>query len=741
MAKKISFRSLLVLFAVGAVLLTGGVACYWQYIRHALEADVKTLIMANGTEAAADFDRAINADRHVLETIAITTQNDYPWKNSWELESFLLQQSQYNSFLALGLITMQGKVFLSQTQPLPEEFTQHILERTLQEGTYLSGQEPAPEGDEQIVIQAVTLHRANSTIGVLFAIMPDDRYEELLKLPVFGGEGFSFIIRRSDGAVMLEGRDISFANLYDVLHRSEFSSFKQARQLRQSIMDGAFAFAQYKFAKKRRFLYGLKLDVNDWYLLAELPTATVEMQARNFTSMSVGLFAFIFIIFSVFLAFILRLREYSNRQLFMTAFVDPLTGADNLNRMSQIFEEHLNALDRMASVVIFDITKFKVINDMYGYERGNQVLQRIAEILREEMLPNECFCRSAADNFVLLLSYQDRPQFHTRLNHLAAQIRRDCTAADACVMLDVAFGVYEVTEHIPFYIMMDRAYLALEKAKRSSRDKVQFYDEQDRRRILTERQVENSMEAALKNGEFCVYLQPKVDLKTGQMTEAEALVRWITPDKGIISPDAFIPVFEKNGFVLKLDMYILEQVVKLQDKWKKEGRTPVPVAVNFSRQHLNDSLYLTQMTRLVDRYQVPHELIEVELTESLILDNVELAQNAIRGLHQKGFSVVMDDFGSGYSSLNVLKGLQFDGIKLDKEFLNGFDDTKAAKQVIIGAVEMIKKLGVKVIAEGVETTAQVEFFRSIGCDLGQGYYFDKPLPVEEFEKRLLSLEK
>lgn len=737
MIKKISFRSLLVLFAVGAFLLTAGVAYYWQYIRHTLEADVKNLIMTNGTEAAANFDRAISADRHILETIAITAQNTYPWKNAWEVESFLLQQSQNNSFIALGLITQDEKVFLSQTQALPKELTQYILRCTLEEGAYLSGQQPAPEDEGEMVIQAVTLHRGNAKIGVLFALIPDDRYENLLKLPVFNGEGFSFIIRRSDGAVMLEGRNVAFTNVYDVLQNTGFASLKQAREVRQKIMEGAFAFAQYKFAKTRRFLYGLKLDVNDWYLLAELPTASVETQARKFTWMSVGLFAFIFVIFSVFIAFILRLREYSNRQLFTTAFVDPLTGADNLNRMSQIFEEHLNALDRMASVVIFDITKFKVINDMYGYERGNQVLQRIAQLLREEMLPHECFCRSAADNFVMLLSYQDRPQFHTRLNHLAAQIRRDCTAADACVMLDVAFGVYEVTEHIPFYIMMDRAHLALEKAKKSVNDKVQFYDEQDRRRILTERQVENSMEAALQHEEFCVYLQPKVDFKTGKMTEAEALVRWITPEKGVIAPDDFVPVFERNGFILKLDMYILEQVVKLQTKWRKEGRPPVPVAVNFSRRHLNDSLYITQMTRLVDRYQVPHHLIEVELTESLILDNVELAQNVIRGLHQKDFSVVMDDFGSGYSSLNVLKELQFDGIKLDKEFLNGFDNTQAAKQVIIGAVEMIKKLGVKVIAEGVESSSQVEFFRTIGCDLGQGYYFDKPLPVPDFEKRWL----
>ena len=307
-------------------------------------------------------------------------------------------------------------------------------------------------------------------------------------------------------------------------------------------------------------------------------------------------------------------------------------------------------------------------------------------------------------------------------------------------MVDSAFGVYEITENIPFYIMLDRTHLALENAKKISGEKIQFYDEADLRRIVTEKQIENSMEEALERGDFSVYLQPKCDFKTGRMAGAEALVRWKKGDAGLVRPDDFIPIFEKNGFILRLDMFILEQVVSLLSRWKSCGLTPVPVAVNFSRLHLNDSRYIPQMTCLVDKYGVAHNLIEVELTENVILNNLECAQNVIRGLHRKGFSVAMDDFGSGYSSLNVLKNLQFDGIKLDKEFLGGFDENENAKKVIEGAVRMIKSLGVKVIAEGVETREQADFLRRTGCDVAQGYLFSKPVDVEAFEALLRKMD-
>ena len=187
-------------------------------------------------------------------------------------------------------------------------------------------------------------------------------------------------------------------------------------------------------------------------------------------------------------------------------------------------------------------------------------------------------------------------------------------------------------------------------------------------------------------------------------------------------------------------MFILEQAVKMLASWKEQGLPQVPVAVNFSRLHLNDSRYISQMRRLVSKHGVPSELIEVGLAERVIFNNLDRAQSVIRELHREGFSVAMDDFGSGYSSLNVLKNLQFDSIKLDKEFLNGFSQNLHAQKVIEGTVSMIKSLGVKVIAEGVETQQQADFLRKTGCDLAQGYFFARPLPAEEFEAVLKRMQ-
>ena len=257
------------------------------------------------------------------------------------------------------------------------------------------------------------------------------------------------------------------------------------------------------------------------------------------------LFGAVFFVFYCLIFFIMRLRDDSDRKLFTTAFVDPLTGADNFNRMCEQFEGKLAALNRQAALVILDINKFKVINDLHGYERGNEVLKRVAQVLAENITTQESFCRLSADNFVLLLKYTDRKEFVRRLQALASLLKRNCTVEDSCLMLDMSFGIYEITEDVPFYIMLDRAHLALEHAKQHTFDKYEFYNVADRNRIVAEQQIENEMEAALANGEFEIYLQPKCDFASGQIRGAEALVRWNRGGNHTIRPDEFIPVFER----------------------------------------------------------------------------------------------------------------------------------------------------------------------------------------------------
>lgn len=724
------------MFLAAGIVLVAGVAFYWNQVGNLLERDVTSHIMSAGNETADGFTRAVEADQRVVDTIAITAQSAYPWTHREALERFLRLQVKYNEFNNLGIISLKGDVISALPQSFDKSWINEILQRALKEDTFISARHTDPVSGRSVFVQAASLHNGEEPVGALFALVPLGRYQSILTLPSVGETGRVFVVTR-EGEVEVAGKPLGITNIFTFLQQAQFSGHHTLSSVRRQMQETQPAFVRYRLEGQYRLLYAVPLVINDWYLLSVLPMDFIQAQAQHLTWMSLALFIFIFFLFGLLIAYLFRLRNYSNQQLFTTAFVDSLTGADNLNRMASIFPQRLRDLQENAALAVFDILKFKVINDMLGYERGNVVLKRVAYLLRGNLLPGECFCRSTADNFVLLLQFKDRKELRVRLAGLATLIRRNCTVSDSCIMVDGAFGVYELKDDpVPFYIALDRAHLALDNAKRSSTDTIQFYDEKDRRRILTERQLENTMEQALETGAFTVMLQPKFDFRTGRMNGAEALVRWNQAERGLVCPDDFIPLFEKNGFILKLDMFILQQVARLLASWREQGKEQVPIAVNFSRLHLNDSRYIGQMMRILESYKIPPHLIEVELTENVILSNWELAQSVIHGLHDKGFSVAMDDFGSGYSSLNVLKSLQFDSIKLDKEFLGDCEQDKTAKKVIQGAVDMIKAVGAKVIAEGVETKEQADFLRMIGCDLAQGYYFSRPLGVEDFEKLL-----
>jgi len=737
----VSFRLLFIFVFLGALLIAGGVTLYWRHVSSILERDLKEHVSAASEEAVSDFNLLVFSDSQSLQTIAMSTEADFPWTDSLRLERLLARQTEHNAFNFLGVVGTDGKLLFSANEAFAPAFTSDVLARTLEAGVYHApGMIKEPSSGSDVWVKSVLLKHDGKPVGALFALLPFKRYTPLLALSALGDNGYSLVVRR-DGTVVMGEEYPAGANIFEILGHAQFDGgMSSAEEIKTAMENGVHSLVSYRLDGVRRFLHFMPLNVNGWYMVSILPTNFVEQQAQQLAWTALLLVGVVFVIFCGLIWYLFRVRARSNRQLFKTAFVDPLTGADNFSRMCEQFDDKLAGLKGKAALVIFDVVKFKVINDLHGYERGNKVLQRIADLLRENMREGECFCRSTADHFILLLSYEDRRKFRMRLIMLATQIRRDCTVADSCLLVDAAFGVYEIKEDIPFYIMLDRAHLALDNAKHMSGDKIQFYDEADLRRIVAEKQIENSMESALARGDFSVYLQPKCDFATGRMVGAEALVRWKKGDSGLVRPDDFIPIFEKNGFILRLDMFILEQVVSLLSQWKTKGLKQVPVAVNFSRLHLNDSRYIPQMTRLVDKYGVPHGLIEVELTENVIFNNLECAQNVIRGLHKKGFSVAMDDFGSGYSSLNVLKNLQFDGVKLDKEFLAGFEENANAQKVIEGAVQMIKSLGVKAVAEGVETARQADFLREAGCDVAQGYLFSKPMPVEAFEEWLKKLD-
>ena len=337
-------------------------------------------------------------------------------------------------------------------------------------------------------------------------------------------------------------------------------------------------------------------------------------------------------------------------------------------------------------------------------------------------------------DFALLLQYDEKNGLENRLHSIMTLLRLKHKEQH----LTFSAGVCPINMNFTeIAVMLSYAGLAVPKQAKIL-DEIVWFNDNMKEAQIWERQVEDDMKRALLNHEFKVYLQPKYSTSEEVLSAAEALVRWQHPTLGFISPGRFIPIFERNGFILQLDDYMLTEVAKIQANWISQGKKLVPISVNVSRAHFAEDNLAEHICSVVDGYNVPHQFIELELTESAFFDDKEVLLNTIKKLKSYGFKVSMDDFGAGYSSLNSLKELPLDIIKLDGEFFRAVEDKDRSKMIVAQTIHLAKKLGMQIVAEGIETRPQVDFLAKMGCDLIQGFYFSKPLPLEEFEKRAYS---
>lgn len=413
------------------------------------------------------------------------------------------------------------------------------------------------------------------------------------------------------------------------------------------------------------------------------------------------------------------------------ATYDELTGIYNKQAFyAKTKEMLLDNPDKNFDLLRINIERFKVLNDLFGEYTGDKLLRYIGKFLKEINLPLCVSGRLYADNFVVCYE-AGKGDSRRMINTL--QMVADSFAINNRTIL--SFGLYRIDDKtLPVSVMCDRANMALWKAKGNFKNPYCEYDEKMRQQVLKEQKIINAMEMAIQNKEFTLYLQPKYDIEKGTIIGAEALVRWISLENGFISPGDFIPVFENNGFVYEVDKFIWEESCRYLRKWLDEGREVHPISVNVSRIDLYDPKLVQHLVDLREKYQLPSQYLELEITESAYTEDPEQIITITRQLREAGFVILMDDFGTGYSSLNMLKDIQIDVLKLDMGFLKSSDYSAKGGNILTAILKMAESLKMQTIAEGVETKEQVEFLKSIGCKYVQGFYYSKPLPVDEFEK-------
>lgn len=431
--------------------------------------------------------------------------------------------------------------------------------------------------------------------------------------------------------------------------------------------------------------------------------------------------------------------ETANRRLSDIMKRDTLSGVYQYSYFCEKAQQFLDEADgKKYAVVYTDFTDFKYFNDVFGYNYGDSILSSYGKILMEKLDNDELCGRVSADHFILLLKYEKEEDIAIRQRKADMEIRELMHNAHHHQMLSTCCGICcisAVKEPLRISGYIDRANLARSTVKSGKNPNYMYYDESIRNQLMDEKNAESRMQAALEHHEFIVEYQPKVDLQTGKIASAEALVRWKVNGQTIMPPDSFIPTFERKFMINQLDQYVMEEVCSWIRKLLDEGKPVLPVAVNVSRLQFYDPYFVRNYVEIRERYHIPPQLIEIEFTESIMFDNDNL-HAIVDELKQNNFKIAIDDFGKGYSSLSLLKELPFDYLKLDSYFFARGEDTKRDLSLVQGIIDIVHKLNMKTIAEGIESKEQVEVLKSLGCDYIQGYVFYRPMGASAYEDLL-----
>ena len=409
---------------------------------------------------------------------------------------------------------------------------------------------------------------------------------------------------------------------------------------------------------------------------------------------------------------------------------DPLTGLYS----KEYFYLHAgdvlkNNPDKKYDLLCCDIERFKLVNDLYGTKAGDKLLKYVGEMICEAVADHGICGRIGSDIFAFLIEHQESYE-----NSPFIKKTESINVANINLNIILRYGIYFIDDtDIPINIACDRASLAKNSIKGKYETYFAHYDDTSRQKLLNEQFITSNMKNALDSGQFNVYFQPKYNLKTENVAGCEALVRWIHPERGIMSPAEFIPLFEKNGFITDLDIYIWEQCCKKMREWLDGDGFMMPISVNVSRADVYNPQLPDILTTMIKKYHLSPSYLHLEITETAYTENPEQLINAVSKLKKLGFVIEMDDFGTGYSSLNMLSELPIDVLKLDIKFIQNEEKKSHNKSILSFIINLAKWLDLTVIAEGVETGAQIELLKALDCEYVQGYYYAKPLPLGEFE--------
>lgn len=708
-----------------------------------------TQMISEAEEYKANVLRKIKMDQQTLQTLAsfFRFSNTISMIDTDAFANGLYESNRHNSFIQMGYFTEDGdgiRVTVDREikknvrmEDLEEELQASIGEAWQGESAVSRVYEDARTG-EKVFSYAVPVYQGDEITGVLTAKDSIEAFEDILDdKTAMNGYGYVHMIGKEGDFLIRSQNKVVDKNVKNIFDENYIADEEKAK-IRKAIDRDESVFSKFRYEGTSYQIYLNPVGMNGWYLFCVDTMQGVNAPIYQMINVTRAVFVGVLCLSVFLLIYGYQMLRKNHKQLIELAYYDSLTGAYNTVRFMQEMKDALSGPEKY-SVCVLNIHQFKFINEIFGRAQGDKLLCHISQVLKESVNPGEYFCRDTGDFFWMILKGQNEEAIRERLYEMMEKISRFSLSQHHNYQIMIYCGVAVRRDDSSAEMMMTHAMFALQTAKGTDRNNVWFYDVELHKQETLQNYIESHMHQALKDKEFRMFLQPKMDMRTGELAGAEALVRWIPKDGTIIYPNQFIPLFESNGFCSSLDMYMVENVCRKIREWIDAGITPVPVSVNQSKLLFYEEDYVENLCSILERYKVPGELITLEILEGLAAGNIDELNKKIDQLKVKGFRISMDDFGSGYSSFNTLGKLHIDELKMDRVFLSAITGKEDERQKIIMAqvVDLAKKLRISTVAEGVETKENETLIRTLGCGYGQGYYYSRPIDEDEFDRKYM----
>lgn len=729
------FITILLLLISLAFIVT--VSVVFNNIKTNLEREIISSLSEEAEENAALIEKEIDAKFGVLQSFAneLSSTGD-EIEEIRDMKSFV---EVYN-FRRMGFVDLNG--IAKTTDGFEKDLSfREFYQVGLKGESFITESLPETIGDyteDMINILSVPVYDNKGEIkGVLFATYLTEKFHEVIFSDSFQGEGYTYIVA-GDGDVISsygDGMQKEYDNIF--IYTGDAAQYDDAIQekVENDMWEKISRVGIGVNEDNDKYFYCYKpleiesADMN-WYIFSIEPKSVLDERMhpimRDIQFLTVILICILVMANIVFLFYNVRRRQ----ELFRLAYKDSITGGDNFSNFKEKAKKYENT---EGYVIALDISEFKLVNNVCGNASGDEVLKVIWDVILANCNDNEQAARVNADRFVIFWIESSKKTVTYRIEKLINEIEGISEQLSVPRLYPV-IGIRAVEKLDD----ADKRYGEALRAKalvKNRRDRhYAFYDEIDYDTIVENKKLENGFEKALADKKFEVWYQPKFNSHTGKIVGSEALIRWRADDGSLISPGRFIPLFEKNGNIIRLDEYVFREVCRQQKEWQKEGIQILPVSVNISRFSLYYSNVVEKYERIINYYDVDHKYVQIEITESAIIENTVIVE-LIQKFHDAGFDILLDDFGSGYSSLASLNQMPFDTIKLDKSLVD-YVGNENGEKLLKFIVQLVQSLGMKITAEGVEYKEQLDFLENLNCDDIQGFYFSKPLMLADFSAKL-----